>query len=90
MKRLLAILVTLTLTWTLSLAESTNAKNFDSYYLQLGIDALKNGQTEEALQSFEKVIQNNPTNGYAHFWLALGLSTGDEVNAISTAVNNAE
>jgi hypothetical protein len=40
MKRLLAILVTLTLTWTLSLAESTNAKNFDSYYLQLGIDAL--------------------------------------------------
>ena len=55
MKRLLSILVTLTLTWTVSLAGPTKGSNIDSYYMQLGMDALRNGNVDEAIQSFEKV-----------------------------------
>ena len=91
MKRILAILLTLTITMTmtLSLAGPKKSNNLDSYTLQLGIDALKNEQVEEALPLFERVIENDSTNGYAHFWLALGLSTLEEVDATFTAVNNA-
>ena len=91
MKRILAILLTLTITMTmtLSLAGPKKSNNLDSYTLQLGIDALKNEQIEEALPLFERVIENDSTNGYAHFWLALGLSTLEEVDATFTAVNNA-
>ena len=89
MKRILAILLTLTITMTLSLAVPKKSNNLDSYTLQLGIDALKNEQIEEALPLFERVIENDSTNGYAHFWLALGLSTLEEVDATFTAVNNA-
>lgn len=91
MKRILAILLTLTITMTmtLSLAGPKKSNNLDAYTLQLGIDALKNEQIEEALPLFERVIENDSTNGYAHFWLALGLSTLEEVDATFTAVNNA-
>ena len=89
MKRILAILLTLTITMSLSLAGPKKSNNLDSYTLQLGIDALKNEQVEEALPLFERVIKNDSTNGYAHFWLALGLSTLEEVEATFTAVNNA-
>jgi tetratricopeptide (TPR) repeat protein len=89
MKRLLTILLSLILTLTLALAGPKKSNNLDSYTLQLGIDALKNEQIEEALPLFERVIENDSTNGYAHFWLALGLSTLEEVDATFTAVNNA-
>ena len=89
MKRLLAILVTLTLTWTVSLAGPTKGINIDSYYMQLGMDALRNGNVDEAIQSFEKVLQEDSTNGYAHFWIGLGLADEGEVDASLTAINNA-
>ena len=89
MKRILAILLILTITMSLSLAGPKKSNNLDSYTLQLGIDALKNEQVEEALPLFERVIKKDSTNGYAHFWLALGLSTLEEVEATFTAVNNA-
>lgn len=89
MKRLLAILVTLTLTWTVSLAGPTKGSNIDSYYMQLGMDALRNGNVDEAIQSFEKVLQEDSTNGYAHFWIGLGLADEGEVDASLTAINNA-
>ena len=89
MKRLLTILLSLTLTLTLALAGPKKGINFDSYYMQLGMDALKNGQIEEALQSFEKVLQDDPTNGYAHFWIGIGLADKGEVDASLTAINNA-
>ncbi|MBR5327865.1 MAG: tetratricopeptide repeat protein [Paludibacteraceae bacterium] len=89
MKRLLTILLSLTLTLTLALAGPKKGINFDSYYMQLGMDALKNGQIEEALQSFEKVLQGDSTNGYAHFWIGIGLADKGEVDASLTAINNA-
>ena len=89
MKRLLSILVTLTLTWTVSLAGPTKGSNIDSYYMQLGMDALKNGNVDEAIQSFEKVLQEDSTNGYAHFWIGLGLADEGKVDASLTAINNA-
>ena len=89
MKRLLSILVTLTLTWTVSLAGPTKGSNIDSYYMQLGMDALRNGNVDEAIQSFEKVLQEDSTNGYAHFWIGLGLADEGKVDASLTAINNA-
>ena len=89
MKRLLSILVTLTLTWTVSLAGPTKGSNIDSYYMQLGLDALRNGNVDEAIQSFEKVLQEDSTNGYAHFWIGLGLADEGKVDASLTAINNA-
>ena len=89
MKRLLSILVTLTLTWTISLAGPTKGSNIDSFYMQLGMDALKNGNVDEAIQSFEKVLQEDSTNGYAHFWIGLGLADEGKVDASLTAINNA-
>ena len=89
MKRLLTILLSLTLTLTLAIAGPKKGINFDSYYMQLGMDALKNGQIEEALQSFEKVLQGDSTNGYAHFWIGIGLADKGEVDASLTAINNA-
>ena len=89
MKRLLTILLSLTLTITLALAGPKKGINFDSYYMQLGMDALKNGQIEEALQSFEKVLQGDSTNGYAHFWIGIGLADKGEVDASLAAINNA-
>mgnify|MGYP002508339189 CR=1 FL=1 len=87
MKRLLSILVTLTLTWTVSLAGPTKGSNIDSYYMQLGMDALKNGNVDEAIQSFEKVLQEDSTNGYAHFWIGLGLADEGEVDELSAEVD---
>lgn len=89
MKRLLSILVTLTLTWTVSLAGPTKGSNIDSYYMQLGMDALRNRNVDEAIQSFEKVLQEDSTNGYAHFWIGLGLADEGKVDASLTAINNA-
>jgi tetratricopeptide (TPR) repeat protein len=89
MKRILAILLTLTLTMTLALAGPKKTTDLDAYNLEMGIEALRNEQVEEALSLFEGVIENDSTNGYAHLWLALGLSTKDDVDGTSAAINKA-
>lgn len=87
MKRLLTSLLTLVL--TLTLAAQKKSDKSTSMNLQWGIEALRNGEIEEGMALLEKVIADDPTNGYAYLWLALGRSTSDDVDAILTDVNNA-
>jgi tetratricopeptide (TPR) repeat protein len=87
MKRLLTGLLTLVL--TLTLAAQKKSDKSTSMNLQWGIEALRNGEIEEGMALLEKVIADDPTNGYAYLWLALGRSTSDDVDAILTDVNNA-
>ena len=42
-----------------------------SYNYMRGVEAVQNEKTEEALEFFNKDIQENPKNGYSYSWIAM-------------------
>lgn len=69
MKKLLALLL-------LSVALSANAQDKKnnrptSYNYMRGVESVQNEKTEEALEFFNKDIQENPKNGYSYSWIAM-------------------
>lgn len=46
-------------------------KRPESYNYLRGVEAAQNDKTEEALDYFNKDIQENPKNGYAFSWIAM-------------------
>ena len=68
-------------------AQDSKVKRPDSYNYQRGMEALQNENTEEALEYFNKEVDDNPKNGYAYSWIALLRDHQEEYGRALTAVN---
>ena len=80
----------------LSFAAYTSADNKikrpESYNYQRGLEAMQNEKFDEAIDYFNKDLQDNPHNGYAYSWIAhLRLSReefGKALTAVELALKN--
>lgn len=87
MKKLLSLLL-------LSVALSANAQDKKnnrptSYNYMRGVESVQNEKTEEALEFFNKDIQENPKNGYSYSWIAMLRAHGEEYGRALTAADMA-
>lgn len=63
-----------------------NIKRPDSYNYQRGVEAVQNENTEEAIEYFNKDLQENPKNGYSYAWIAAVRTRREEYgHALSAA-----
>lgn len=60
-----------------------------SYNYWRGQEALQNDDVAEALDFFEKDVQDNPKNGYSYSWLAYLWYKTEEYGRALTAANKA-
>ena len=60
-----------------------------SYNYMRGIEAVQNEKTEEALEYFNKDIQENPKNGYSYSWIAMLREHNEEHGRALTAADMA-
>ena len=49
----------------------TAASTKETYYMQRALEAIQGGDKETAIQSLSKELDSNPTNGFAHAWVAV-------------------
>lgn len=71
-----------------SVFSKQETKNFEeSNNLLRGIEAVENYQLEEAIEYFDKEIEENPENGYAHYWIAYIRAYDDNLGMALTSVN---
>lgn len=87
MKNLLVLLL-------LSVALSANAQDKKnnrptSYNYMRGVESVQNEKTEEALEFFNKDIQENPKNGYSYSWIAMLRVHQEEYGRALTAADMA-
>ena len=87
MKKLLALLL-------LSVAISVNAQDNKnnrptSYNYIRGVESVQNEKIEEALEYFNKDIQENPENGYSYSWIAMLRAYEEEYGRALTAADMA-
>ena len=87
MKKLLALLL-------LSVALSANAQDKKnnrptSYNYLRGVESIENENKEEALEFFNKDIQENPKNGYSYSWIAMLRAQEEEYGRALTAADMA-
>ena len=59
----------------------------DSYNYLRGVEAVQNGNNEEALEYLNKEISENPKNGYAYSWIAMIREQQDEYGRALSAAN---
>ena len=50
--------------------EAQNVKRPESYNYQRGLEAMQEEKFDEAIEYFNKDIQENPKNGYSYSWIA--------------------
>lgn len=75
----------LMLLWGVSVM-AQNIKRPESYNYLRGVEAVQKENTEEALDYFNKDIQENPKNGYSYSWIAmLRLHTEEYGRALTAA-----
>lgn len=84
----LGLLSLLFLLWN-STAVAQSAKRPESYNYLRGVEAVQNEKVDEAIEYFNKDIQENPKNGYSFTWLALIRLTQEEYGMALTAANMA-
>ena len=60
-----------------------------SYNYMRGVEAVQNEKTEEALEFFNKDIQENPKNGYSYSWIAMIREHQEEHGRALTAADMA-
>ena len=60
-----------------------------SYNYMRGVEAVQNEKTEEALEFFNKDIQENPKNGYSYSWIAMLREHQEEHGRALTAADMA-
>ena len=76
----------------LSLCEFLMAQNIkrpESYNYQRGVEAVQNEKVDEALEYFNKDIQENPKNGYSFSWIAMLREHEEEYGRALTAADMA-
>ena len=62
-------------------------KRPDTYNYTRGVEALQNKNVEEAIDFFTKELQENPKNGYAHYWISCINDRNGEYGKALTSVN---
>ena len=72
----------------LSLAAfSQNIKRPESYNYQRGLEAMQEEKVDEALEYFNKDLQENPKNGYSYVWIAHIRLANEEYGKALTAAD---
>ena len=84
-----SILLALLLFSVVGMLNAQKVKRPDTYNYNRGVEAADNNEDEEALEYFNKELQDNPKNGYAFAWIALLRYTSQEYGRALTAVENA-
>jgi tetratricopeptide (TPR) repeat protein len=62
-------------------------KHSDSYNYQRGVEAVQNEKTEEALDYFNRDLQENDKNGYTYSWIAYIYNQNEEYGKALNAAN---
>ena len=70
-------------------AIAQNVKRPESYNYQRGVEAVQNEKVDEALEYFNKDIQENPKNGYSYSWIAMLRVHQEEYGRALTAADMA-
>ena len=70
-------------------AETKKNNRPTSYNYMRGVEAVQNENTQEALEYFNKDIQENPKNGYSFSWIAMLRAHGEEYGRALTAADMA-
>ncbi len=83
------ILLALLLFCVVGMLNAQKVKRPDTYNYSRGVEAADNNEDEEALEYFNKELQDNPKNGYAFAWIALLRYDNEEYGRALTAVENA-
>ena len=83
------ILLALLLFCVVGMLNAQKVKRPDTYNYSRGVEAADNNEDEEALEYFNKELQDNPKNGYAFTWIALLRYDNEEYGRALTAVENA-
>ena len=63
-----------TIIWFLLICLSAGAmavNTKESYYMKRALEAAQSGDSETAIRFLSKELDENPTNGYAHMWVAI-------------------
>ena len=86
MRQLFALLFIFIFLNSLGQGKKTPARP-DTYNSLRGMEALRNGNNEEALEFLNKEIEENPKNGYAYSWIAMIHGQQEEYGLAITAAN---
>ena len=86
MKQLFALLFIFIFINSLGQEKKTPARP-DTYNYLRGMEALRNGNNEEALEFLNKEIEENPKNGYAYSWIAMIHGQQEEYGKAISAAN---
>ncbi len=69
--------------------EAQNIKRPESYNYQRGLEAMQEEKVDEAIDFFNKDLQENPKNGYSFSWIALLRYGNEEFGKALTAADQA-
>ena len=84
MKKLVVLLIGLTITVT---GFAKEASNNDSYNMRRAQEEVKNGNIEQAIDFYNKEVSDNPKNAYAHLVIAALKMDSKDFSEGLTAVN---
>jgi len=87
MKKLISIV--LFAVWCGGVLSGQEIKRPESYNYLRGMEAMQGEDVAEALDFFEKDVQDNPKNGYSYSWLAYLWYKTEEYGRALTAANKA-
>lgn len=68
-------------------ANAQNSKRPESYNYQRGLEAMEEDKGQEALDYFNKDLQENPKNGYSYSWIAMLRGQNGEYGRALTAAD---
>lgn len=86
MKRYLIIIIGVALCLV---SYAQNVKRPESYNYQRGLEAMQEEKMQEALDYFNKDLQENPKNGYSYSWIALLRGQNEDYGRALTAADMA-
>ena len=68
-------------------AVAQNIKRPETYNYQRGLEAMQEEKTDEAIEFFNKDLQENPKNGYSFMWIAMMRLGNEEYGKALTAAD---
>lgn len=81
------IFITMTLLLSIWQVQAQNIKRPESYNYQRGLEAMQEEKMQEALDYFNKDLQDNPKNGYSYSWIAMLRGQDEDYGRALTAVD---
>ena len=83
------IIITMMLALGICQVEAQNIKRPESYNYQRGLEAMQEEKVDEAIDYFNKDLQENPKNGYSFSWIAMLRYGNEEYGKALTAADMA-